>query len=218
MRFDLVVVDMDDTIYLERDYVRSGFLAVDGLVQREFGVPGFSNIAWNLFEGGARGDTFDRTLERMGLLDVDVHDLVACYRHHSPDIAMTSDSTHFLESLIGRVPIALITDGPPASQRNKMRVLGVDRYLDEAIVTYEHDGTWHKPNPTAFRYLQAKFQANPSACIYIADNPSKDFRAPEVLGWQTLRIRRPASLHFFLESTVEELEEFPGKTWIRDHV
>ena len=30
---------------------------------------------------------------------------------------------------------------------------------------------------------------------YVADNPQKDFAAPLQLGWLTVRIRRPGSLH-----------------------
>ena len=60
-----VVFDLDDTLYLERDYVRSGFQAVAGIVSREMGhAPGeiFESLC-GMFERGVRGDTFDRLLQ-----------------------------------------------------------------------------------------------------------------------------------------------------------
>jgi len=50
----VVVLDMDDTLFLERDYVLSGFAAVDAVVAKEHGLKGFSESAWRLFCAGVR--------------------------------------------------------------------------------------------------------------------------------------------------------------------
>ena len=65
-----VVFDIDDTLYLERDYVRSGFRAVGEHVARSTGVDGFSDLAFALFEQGLRGHIFDETLLRLGFYDI----------------------------------------------------------------------------------------------------------------------------------------------------
>ena len=105
MTLGLIVIDMDDTVYLERDYVRSGFLAVDQYVRDHGAPPGFFEFAWRMFCDGATGDIFDRAIEAMSLPDVvAVGNLVDCYRQHVPDIMMTDDSTGFLKSIDGRVP------------------------------------------------------------------------------------------------------------------
>lgn len=219
MSLDLVVIDLDDTVYLEREYVRSGFLAVAELIEDRAGILGFSDLAWNLFLHGVRGDIFDRVLKQLKLTEeFDVQELVECYRHHDPDIAMAEDAIRFLDGLGKRVPLALITDGPPVSQRRKILALGLDRYLDETVVTYESGTSWHKPNPAAFLHVQAQFDAKASCCIYLADNPAKDFHAPRELGWLSLRIRRPGSLHFLEDSSVDEADAFPGKSWIDERV
>ena len=217
MRFELIAIDMDDTVYLERDYVRSGFMAVVELITQECGISGFADFAWSLFEEGVRGNTFDLAVKHMKLDgDIAVERLVEHYRGHQPDIALTPDSRQFLEDVGGHVPLALITDGPPQSQRNKMHALGLDPYLDQAVVTYEHDATWRKPNATSFRYVQDTFGVAPASCIYIADNPTKDFDGPAELGWHALRIRRRESLHFELDSGIEEIESFADRTWLDD--
>jgi len=35
----------------------------------------------------------------------------------------------------------------------------------------------------------------PRACIYVADNPAKDFIAPNALGWGTVFIKRPGGIY-----------------------
>src|SRR3546814_13775930 len=86
----VVVLDLDDTLYLERDYVRSGFKAVEQWLALERAAAGFSDTCWRLFEGGHRGDIFDQGLLELGL---DSHaelvaQLVTVYREHHPDIAL----------------------------------------------------------------------------------------------------------------------------------
>ena len=56
------IFDLDDTLYDEREYVRSGFDAVDNYMASN-GVHGFGNTIWSLFENGARGNTFNLALE-----------------------------------------------------------------------------------------------------------------------------------------------------------
>jgi len=55
----LYVLDIDDTLYLERDYVRSGFCAVGRWLAEHQNVEDFFERAWALFEAGARGNIFD---------------------------------------------------------------------------------------------------------------------------------------------------------------
>jgi putative hydrolase of the HAD superfamily len=60
-----VVVDIDDTLYLERDYVLSGLREVDDEVVR-LGARGFREAAETLFENGVRGTLFDDALRELG--------------------------------------------------------------------------------------------------------------------------------------------------------
>ena len=51
-RIRCVAFDVDDTLYLERDYVRSGFRAVAERVRRDHGLEGFFEGAWDAFSSG----------------------------------------------------------------------------------------------------------------------------------------------------------------------
>ena len=86
-----IVFDMDDTLYFERDYVRSGFQAVAVAVARGSSVPrqGAFSLMWGLFEEGARGTTFNDLLAYYPELSerYTVADLVTLYREHAPTIS-----------------------------------------------------------------------------------------------------------------------------------
>lgn len=197
MTIRCVVFDIDDTLYLERDYVRSGFDAVDAVVRQRCGVDGFSGTAWSLFERGERGDIFDRALAALGVVAEAglVAALVDAYRAHAPSIRLLDDARVCIERLHGRATLAGLTDGPPASQRAKIRALGLEAWLFPIVVTAELGPGLGKPHPVGFRYIEEATGARGASCLYVADNPAKDFAGPRALGWRTVRIRRPGGLH-----------------------
>jgi putative hydrolase of the HAD superfamily len=192
----VIVFDVDDTLYLEREYVRSGFEAVAGHLT-ERGIEGFVTVAWGMFLKGVRGDTFCRALRELGVAPDRklVRTLVEVYRHHEPSIRLEQDAHALVEQCReGGYSMAVITDGPPASQRRKLAALGLHRVLDFTVVTGEHGLRWRKPSQVPFRAVMSEF-GHDHGYVYVADNPNKDFAGPAGLGWRTFRVRRPGALH-----------------------
>ncbi len=179
----LIVLDMDDTLYLERDYARSGFDAVGALLGEE----DFSTRAMALLDAGGRGDIFDRLAPAPDRVKA----MIAAYRTHTPRIALAPDA----ERLLARLPVAaLITDGTQVTQRNKIAALGLG-HLDPVIVTDELGVEFRKPHPRAFEAVMQRHGTPPGGYVYVGDNPAKDFFAPRRLGWRSFRIRRRGGLH-----------------------
>jgi putative hydrolase of the HAD superfamily len=193
---EMVVFDVDDTLYLERDYVASGFDALEPIVQAKLGVAGFSSTAWKLFVGGDRGDIFDKALTILGVpyTTALVGDLVTAYRTHEPDIELLSDARSGLAGLraSGR-SIGVLTDGPESSQRAKVEALGLHTLVDRIVLTGAYGPGFSKPHPRGFLDLVDRRPCGKFA--YIADNPRKDFSTPRRLGWRTVRVLRPGGLH-----------------------
>lgn len=189
-----VVWDIDDTLYLERDYVRSGFRAVGDALREHFDADGFGDVAWALFEQGVRGDTFDRAASAIGRPELPVDWMVARYREHEPDIELSPDASSCIDRLSG-VPMAAVSDGPWASQHAKAVALGVPRFADPVVLTSALGEGKGKPHPAGFESVVAAVGLSASRYVYVADNPAKDFVAPRQLGWATVRIRRPLGLH-----------------------
>jgi len=190
-----LVFDIDDSLYLESDYVLSGFRSVGEWMLTYYGVEGFFEKARNYFLEGNRGDIFNRVLADININDNDlVPKLVDIYRAHEPVIHLLPDVQLFFESCCAN-KLAIITDGYSVSQWTKIRSLKLEKWIEKIIVTDDWGREYWKPHPRAFETVQSSF--SPECCVYIADNPLKDFIAPTKLGWMpSIRIRRIGSIHY----------------------
>lgn len=187
--------DVDDTLYLETDYVASGFGAVDAHLRVDRGIMGFLESATRRFAAGARGDVFDLALADLGVEDARqlVPDLVTTYREHAPSITLLADARAALDRCSARGRVAVITDGPEASQRAKVVALDLARWAWPIVLTAAYGDGYGKPNRRAFSDVAAAH--GDTQLAYVADNPAKDFVAPAQLGWRTVRLRRIGGLH-----------------------
>jgi putative hydrolase of the HAD superfamily len=213
----LVVLDLDDTLFLERDYVRSGFQAVGDLVHRNLGVRGFFREAWDLFESGRRDLLFNRVLEARGIEPRPsvIRSLLTRYRTHDPVIRLSPDARRFLDGSLRRLLTGVITDGRLLTQRAKVRALGLRGKVGAIQYTRSLGTGYAKPHPRAFRLMQKRFGVPASACLYVGDNPAKDFVAPAQLGWASCRIRRPGGMFENQKShgipVISSFDELPEK-------
>jgi putative hydrolase of the HAD superfamily len=193
----VVVFDLDDTLYLERDFVRSGFAAVGGWLKAHYGISDFEAHAWELFLAGRRGDVFDRALAELGLDPQPelVRRLVGVYREHLPSIRLEPAAADLLGALSGRCRLAVLTDGYHGTQGRKIAALALAARCRPIVCTDQWGRAHWKPSPRGFLHIQQALEALPERCIYIGDNPAKDFRAPKALGWRTLRVRHALGEH-----------------------
>jgi len=191
----LYILDLDDTLYLERDFVRSGFQAVYDYLNEQNIASSFYNTAWQLFQAGVRHNVFNQALDKEQIKFDNrlIEKLVDIYRHHTPDIRLAIDADEFLADHQND-QLALITDGNAAAQWNKINALELKKYFTSIIVTDDYGRDYWKPDQRVFEKVQG--DKPPENCVHIADNPAKDFIAPRELGWRnSIRIRRPLSLH-----------------------
>jgi len=203
------VFDVDDTLYLERDYVRSGFEAAGLWAGKWLGVDDFGERCWTRFLNGSRTTIFDDVLNESGVRPAHelVSALVGIYRSHQPSISLAADAREALDEIGRMAEIAVITDGPAISQSRKVEALGLCSIAAPIVLTAILGGEYCKPHPKAFERVQQERPAD--VYIYIADNPHKDFQAPKRLSWITVRVRRPQGLHYAVPSTAEVDHEAP---------
>jgi putative hydrolase of the HAD superfamily len=201
--YRLVGFDLDDTLYLEREYVRSGFRAVADAVGRsaEEREEIFGPL-WEGFLAGERGTAFDRLLERKSLgRSWSVAELVSLYREHRPAIVLLEGCRQLLADLTRKgVRIAIITDGVAVSQMKKIEALGLAEWASPIILTATLGRDAGKPNPTGFRAVTDKLGIAPKDCLYVGDNPLKDFRGARDAGWGSARLRMSGQLRCGLEA------------------
>jgi len=192
-----VVFDMDDTLYLERDYVKSGFKAVASHVAGVAEENDVFNCMWAMFENGVRGDTFNRLMQDFPAVAdrFEISDLVKIYREHQPDIAIISEMKELALALKKKgIALGVLSDGPLLSQQAKVDALGVASFVDDVMLTDILGRESWKPSTAGFELLATSLDVHHNTLVYVGDNPVKDFIAPKKLGWLTIRLRMPGQL------------------------
>ena len=193
-----VVFDLDDTLYPERDYVRSGYRAVADHLRRTLGVmQRLEDFMWDLFLAGQSAKVFDAASAHfdLHLSPAQIAELVELYRTHAPAIAPYSGAVELLALLRVRFRLGLLSDGFLPAQRLKLNALKIDRFFDHVLFTEDLGRDCWKPSPVGFQTIAERLAAAPQACAYVADNPAKDFLAANRLGWRTIQYLRPSQLH-----------------------
>ena len=195
----VVVWDVDDTLVLERDFARSGFSAVGEWLAVHHGLQGFFSAAWGAFERGVRGKIFNEALaalDAQGFGEEDIQRLVGVYREHPANIFMLGDAARVMDTLVEQgISMAVITDGPPEMQRNKVKALKLSKRCDPVVLGWEQGKAFGKPHPSSYESVERHYELKGADLVYIGDNPHKDFIAPRKMGWRTVRVRRPMGLH-----------------------
>src|SRR5512140_23141 len=120
-----LIFDLDDTLYRETDFVASGFRAAARLIAMRCGREPHPIVDFMLAKCMAEGrrEVFPAVLERFPESGLKLADLVAEYRSHQPDIALSAETAAVLAHLATRYRLGLITDGNPEVQRAKCRAL-----------------------------------------------------------------------------------------------
>jgi putative hydrolase of the HAD superfamily len=243
------IFDLDDTLYLERDYVRSGYAAVAEYLTERVAPPsplggvldlpqtppsrlgGATRIAqwlWARFERGQAAGAFDAINDEfsLGLAKADIVELVKVYREHRPTIQPIPGIPELLSRLRAEYVLGLLADGFLPAQRLKLAALGLERFFEAIVFTEELGRDAWKPSPAGFekigtdpiflrgtpksawgcplvegptgRHPQKDLGVPQEFFAYISDNPSKDFLAPNRLGWRTIQLLYPGQVHAHL--------------------
>jgi len=216
-RTTAVWFDLDDTLYCEHDYVRSGFKAVAEFLG-DFGHLDPAVLYREMtdeWRKNGRGKIFDRIINAHAL-SIAPDLLVRVYREHEPQLSLYPDADNFLALLASRsIPTGIITDGDKGVQWRKIEALGIRCRLQAIIVTDELGRECWKPSAVPYRRAMESLQGNVRSFIYIGDNPHKDFCTAKALGFHTIRIIRETGDHmetrlapdFEADETITTLEE-----------
>ena len=203
-----IVFDLDDTLFLERDYALSGFRAVAEWSERNIGIPAEEAYAElvGLFEDGVRTGTFDAWLAARGRpLDL-VPTMVGIFRDHEPTITPVPVAIELLKGLRSRYALGLVTDGYSSVQRRKLAALGLRFLFDSVVVSDDYGREAWKPNPRPLLLALEELGVAGSAAVYVADNPTKDFLGARKAGMWSVRVRVPEGVYRDVEPETPDHE------------
>lgn len=198
-----IVLDLDDTLVFEHEYVKSGFAAlVRSLAQTERERHIYHAWLSEQERLPSDGQTFNRLLGAFPELQTrtTITALVEMYRDHLPAIALSGEWLTALRQWRKEgIYLALISDGALLGQQRKVEVLGLWGLLDFILLTDEKGREFWKPNESAFREVERHSDLAGSQLVYVGDNVLKDFIAPNQLGWRSIRLKLPGQLRAHLD-------------------
>jgi len=186
----ILIFDLDDTLYEELTYVKSGFRAVSFFLNQYLGIPhkdSFEAMLKVLASDG-RGNVFNKILEHYAVNSKhNVKKCIAIYRSHKPVIALTDSARKCLERF-SDVPNYIITDGNKIVQKNKIKALNLNKWIKRVFCTHQYGLRNSKPSPYCFKKIANIEKISPKNIVCIGDNPHKDFMDIKVLGFKTIRV------------------------------
>jgi putative hydrolase of the HAD superfamily len=186
-----ILLDLDDTLYEEASYMRSGFAAVASAIAGMTGYAAASvlEVLLDIERRDGRGRVFDTALAAFGMAaDPEfIQHLVTLYRSHRPQIALHPGARDLLARLRQRGRTAIVTDGLPIMQRRKIEALDLERAVDAVVYCWELKAP--KPDPAGFLEALAKLGASPADAVVVGDNPYHDMVAARAIGARAIRVR-----------------------------
>ena len=199
-----MLLDVDDTLYPERDFARGGFRAAAAVLASRLrrSSEELFELLWQQFERGVRGSIFDSVLAELNVPREAalIEELIRAHRSHEPQLTLCDDADRRLDVLWPRYGLGLLTDGLADVQRRKVKALGLQSRVESIIYSDDFGREHWKPSPIPYLELLRKMHVDPSHAVYVGDNPKKDFIGARRLGLQTVRIRRPGTEHGHLDA------------------
>lgn len=192
-----VILDLDDTLYPERQYAISGVAAVAGFLAHriDLGIRlDKEELVAQLVEllEESRTELFDRMLARLGVHSPPLlTTLVHVYRTHRPSLTLFSDVMPFFARLRNEgIRTGIVTDGKATMQHRKIESLGLVQQVNAVICSDDLQPGCGKPSTVPFEVALCHLRISPETAVYIGDDLSKDFIAPRQLGMATIRLDR----------------------------
>ena len=187
-----ILFDLDDTLYEERQFFRSGFT----VVARELEGRGYGKAEdlvaalESVVDRESRNGVFQKLAERTPFPAAWIPELVELFRAHKPAIRLAQDSVNVLPRLRKKFRLGCVTDGRAQIQNAKLEALGARAYLDAVVVTDELGPEYWKPHPRPFWTCCELLGIGPTEALFVGDSPERDMTGARNAGIAAIRIRR----------------------------
>ena len=194
-----VVFDLDDTLYMENEFVEYGLKNAANVAETVYGIVNANEKIRSLYQE-SKVNVFDRLVnaEKIKDKEIAVAGLVKAYRNCEPkSLRCNPGVLDLLKTLKKKeMHMGIITDGFADVQKSKIKALGIQEYIDEIVITDELGGVQcRKPNPIGFEKMLKMLDVKPQEMVYIGDNPNKDFAIKKYLPIITARVDVPNGIY-----------------------
>lgn len=178
-----VLFDLDDTLYLEREFwamssrnaikKTSGLFGLTDNDLSEFFTSISPEISW-----------IESFINCFDLPNSVGSELLWLYRSYSPPhLELMEGAREAVDLAASLGAWGIITNGRSLCQRSKLKALK----LRPNVTLVSSELGYEKPDKKIF--LEAQELTGAEKIIYVGDNPFIDFYAPRELGWETIRLK-----------------------------
>ena len=172
-QYDVVLFDLDNTLYAEKDYLHAAYKAIGKnlqLLKERFNAEEISLFLINTFDQFGRDQLFNKLIEHFQITEAGVEQFLNWMREVvlEEKLMLYPTSHELLLKALAHCKVFIITNGNVQQQENKVNQIdwcGLRKHID---VIYAN-ATLAKPDPTSFRSLNI---GQDKKCLYIGDTES----------------------------------------------
>lgn len=218
--------DLDHTLYDRTESLMR--LAESFLERNQFNVPVSdfiqifyeqSEIEYQKFMCGERlkneyrTNRIVQTFDRLDLKFSSKHvlDFYGRYEDIQKNIRLRPNVVNFLKLVVEQGhELFILTNGPSQSQRNKLKTLGIEKYIPKERWYISDELNMTKPNHEIFKHIQQELGTN--QIIYVGDDFTNDIEPSQNIGWKSIylneeNISKTTSKKFYKVSDFYEIEK-----------
>jgi putative hydrolase of the HAD superfamily len=190
-----IIFDLDDTLYPQIEYTRQCLFYSSSLISE------LSNHSQNEIEG-----ILNHILESKGIEYRHIYDdlfeqlafdgfpylkgILAKFRQCKPTLQLYNETYSVLVELKKTFILALLTDGHVKIQEYKIENLQIRHFFDYLLITDSLGIENRKPSVKPYREILNRINLPSHNCIYVGNDPNKDFIGAKQLGIKTVRINQ----------------------------
>jgi putative hydrolase of the HAD superfamily len=194
VRINAVIFDLDNVLFCEQDYINAAYRNIAVFLSKSYRLSEeqvYQKLLKDLQKKTSMcSHLFDDFLIDFGLDKRIVSDILWIYANTTLNLGLYPDAEHLLSTLKKqKIKLGLVTNGNAETQRNKVRLLNIEKYFDTIVYALELGKENEKPNPKAYRLTLQALRSKPEETICIGDNPYTDFYGAKKLGIRTVRLR-----------------------------
>lgn len=204
----IILFDLDDTLYSERQYIYQGFKEVAQYLREKYGLDEQKSYRQliSVFKSGSKL-VFDDFLRSVGV-NPSSGDLVDVYRKAPRSLTNYPDVAEALKIVGGYGhKRLLITNGRAEVQKQKVEQLELAKYFDELFILDEYGKEYWKPSTLIFRVIKQKYGDGLTNYAFVG-NSEEDFQFSQILGMKFIYVERRNQIRKL------QLEQTPDKAHI----
>lgn len=108
------------------------------------------------------------------------------YQSFQKKILLSEEMKNLLNDCREKVCLGIITNGPRGNQWNKVKALGVEKWIPKEHIFVSGELHVAKPDRRIFEHAEEKMEVNSTECYFIGDSIENDIVGATNAGWRSV--------------------------------